>query len=109
MTIDSQQVKTGCVHMDMQTSTCFSVQTSDPKQCNIVLGQKSPTNCSRCTAYFSVCSLKACAVQGQIQDLVQGGPKFCWPIFANSVQQSHANKVSSYWLGSDKVSIVLGY
>ena len=38
--------------------------------------------------------------QGQIQDLVKGVPKYFWPIFADSAQQSHANKVSPYWPGS---------
>ena len=39
-------------------------------------------------------------IQGQIQDLVKGAPKFFQPIFANSAQWSHVNKVSPYWLGS---------
>ena len=39
-------------------------------------------------------------IQGRIQDLVKGAPKFFWLIFANSAQQSRANKVSPYWLGS---------
>ena len=39
------------------------------------------------------------SLQGQIQDLVKGGPKFFMPIFADSVQQSHVNKVSPYWPG----------
>ena len=34
--------------------------------------------------------------QGWIQDLVKGRPKFFWPIFADSVQLSHANEVSPY-------------
>ena len=38
--------------------------------------------------------------QGQIQDLVKGGPKLFWLIFANSAQRSHANEVSPYQKGS---------
>ena len=37
---------------------------------------------------------------GRIQDLVQGGPKFFGPIFADFTQRSHANEVSPYWPGS---------
>ena len=36
----------------------------------------------------------------QIQDLVKEGPQIFWLIFADSAQQSCANEVSPYWLGS---------
>ena len=34
-----------------------------------------------------------CGKQGRIQDLVKGGAEYFWPIFADSAQRSHANKV----------------
>ena len=38
-------------------------------------------------------------MHGRMQDLVKGGPKLFWPIFANSTQWSCANEVSPYWPG----------
>ena len=46
----------------------------------------------------SLCSDKG--MQRQIQDLVKGGPKIIWPIFADPAQWSHVNEVSPYWPGS---------
>ena len=40
------------------------------------------------------------SVEGQIQDLVKGGPKFFRLIFASSAQRSCINEVSPYWPGS---------
>ena len=48
---------------------------------NIVSLHLSPLTCAAC-------------------EVCRGGPKFFWPIFADSAQQSCANEVSPYWPGS---------
>ena len=39
-------------------------------------------------------------IRGGSRIWLRGGPKFFWLSFADSMQWSHANKVSLYWLGS---------